>query len=267
MHHTRCTYTKEIIIVLLTISNLSLLYLHYRKYTTDCFSTFKHVEDVADMQSYRNIAIMKQLLLETYDATKKSCGAAVSMHERNNLAGTSVLDMACLIAGNRDLIWVTMDRVKTDLYAQYVMFQAVAQAEGIREFEGVSFRPSGERNALLFVKAWLATQKEIKQHGANSYLLGLLLGYDTDDIAFFYQRSSFLDHAAPTAIPPFTYPEFSAELKQQFKHYLEHEWINSGDRDAFQEDKRYALEWIEDQSHYSIGELYKHIEELKEHHA
>lgn len=259
-------YGKEIIIFLLTISNLLLLYYQYKNSGIDCFSASKNISDVISEQQ---IAFMKQRLLETYDATQHSCGAAVSLHKRNNLAGTDLLDMACLIAGNRDVIWVTMDTVKADLDNQCLMFKAVAQAEGIREFEGVSFRPSGERNAVLFTKAWLTMRTshklsgEVQQIGA-SYLLGLLLGYDTHDIAFFYQRSDFMGHLPNDVMPPFTYPEFSDELKQQFSQYLEHEWISSGRRDRFEDDKQQALKWVEDQSQYSIEQLYEQIKKLKQ---
>lgn len=266
-HKNRLIYSKDIIISLLIISNLLLLYYQYKSSCTDYFSAHAPLSDVIDDQQ---LAFMKQMLIKTYDVSQHSCGAAVSLHERNNLAGTDVLDMACLIAGNRDIIWVTMEMVKADLYNQYLMFNAVARAEGIREFEGVSFRPSGERNALLLIKAWLTIQNmrkqarsEAKQIGA-SYLLGLLLGYDTADIEFFYQRIAFMGQMPNDDIPPFTYPEFSDELKQQFAQFLKGEWMSSGAQEKFEQNKAQAEAWIKEQSQYSIEQLYEQIKELKQ---
>lgn len=254
---------KDIIIFLLAISNLFLLYYLYKNSHTDCFPENADVSRI----SYLDIAAMKQRLLKIYDASTTSCGATVSLQKRNKFAGTDIFDMACLLAGNRDVIWVTMDTVKDDLYNQFLMFKAVAQAEGIREFEGVSFRPSGERNAVLFTKAWLTMRTSHKQSGevqqiGASYLVGLLLGYDTADIEFFYQRRNFLGHVPDNDVPS-TYPVFSDELKQQFSQFLKSEWISSGAQSEFEEDKEQALNWIKEQSQYSIEQLHEQIRELK----
>ena len=65
-------------------------------------------------------------------------------------------------------------------------FEEAAQKESIREFKGFSFRPEGERNALLFI---LQNYKEPKYE--NDYLRGILLEYPLADIEFFYQRFGF----------------------------------------------------------------------------
>jgi hypothetical protein len=106
------------------------------------------------------------------------------------MSGTSDADMACLIAGRRDIIWGDSASVRDSLLERVDAFRITAKAEGIKELDGVSYRPEGERKALLFIKHNLIEQIENKY---NSYLTGLLLGYDVQDIEFFFRRGRFAD--------------------------------------------------------------------------
>ncbi len=257
-------FKKKNICIILLISNSCTLYLLYtthqetlsyqenRKYN----SLKNQYEDEAAMQED-----LKEHIISKYKDILPYCGARVSMSEHGTIKDMPMHTMACLLAGKRNIIWNSMQDLKDYLTSEFlyelVAFEQTAKAEDIHEFEGVSFRPNEERNALLFVKFNL-----LKQHGlikSNDYMHGHLLGYPDKDIAFFYQRSAFRKQIDEL---PFTYPEFSSELKKKFDAFVKQEWADSQQQE-FEQEKQEALAWIQEQEQYSIEELYKQIDELK----
>ncbi len=211
------------------------------------------VRDKAELQES-----LKEHIISIFKDILPYCGAAVSMSERGTIEDNPVHNMACLLAGKRNIIWHSMQDLKDWVLYLLLAFEQVAQSEGIREFEGVSFRPNEERNALLLVKYSLLAQHSLLQ--GNNYMQGHLLGYPDKDIAFFHQRWDFSEQI--DELPPFTYPEFSPELKQKFDTFVQQTW-NKSQQQEFEEDKQKALSWISEQQHSSIEELRKQIRELK----
>ncbi len=256
-----------ITIICITILLISNSYTLYLLYTTQQ-ETFSYEENriyKSLKDDYKDEAAMQEALKEHIVSKYKDilpyCGAAVSMSERGTIEDTPIHTMACLLAGKRNIIWDSMQNLKKDLTHDFlyelVAFKQVAQSEGIREFEGVSFRPNEERNALLLVKFELLDQHGLLQH--NDYMQGHLLGYPDKDIAFFHQRSAFREQVGGL---PFTYPELSPELKQEFDTFVQQTW-NKSQQQEFEQDKQEALAWIQEQKQYSIEELRKQIGKLK----
>ena len=256
---------KNICIAILLISNSCTLYLLYtthqetlsykenRKYD----SLKDEYEDEAAMQE-----ALKQIILSLYKDTFKNCGARISLSERSPSSGTPPHDMACLIAGKLDVIWATLEDVKSYAKQEFNYFKQAAKAECIKEINGLSFRPEGEKKALMLAKYLLLNKLEKKPF--NHYLNGLLLGYAITDITFFYQRGSFYNHLQSNVKPkiPISYAAFSPALKQKFDTFVQQTW-NKSQQQEFKQEKQEALGWIQEQEQYSIEELYKQIDELK----
>ena len=278
---------KNICITILLISNSCTLYLLYTTYQETLYCEEKQIykslkdnyEDEEGLNlknpeqakehiilKYKDEAAMQEALKEHIISKYKDilpyCGAAISMSERGTIKDTPVHNMACLLAGKRNIIWDTMQAAKNsltyDFLYELVAFEQAAQGEGIREFEGVSFRPNEERNALLLVKFDLLDQPGLLQD--NNYIQGHLLGYPDKDIAFIRQRSAFRKQI--DELPPSTYPEFSPEMKKKFDIFVQQTWSKSQQQE-FEQDKQEALAWIQEQKHYSIEELRKQIGKLK----
>jgi len=198
-----------------------------------------------------------------YNTSPQHCGTTISLSARDRTSGTPELDLACLISGSRNIAWITLEEVTDKLDFLKNEFEKSAQSENIREFKGVSFRPEGERNALLLILLNLQ-----KHEYENDYLRGLLLEYPIADIEFFYQRPEFhsylhqLDKATDNML--WTYPEFSDEQKQLFNTFIKNVWIGSEEYQRFAKDKEAAHTWIEEQRKHSIEQLYKQITELEQ---
>lgn len=248
------------IIGLLLASNIIMLSVIF--YHRDAFAAAfqrKHTLIVEKPHEDESGKRAKDFILDYYADVLAACGAAVKVGKTSSMAGTPEFDMACLIAGKRDVVRETLSSVEASLLNLMIFFKEAVNAEGIMQLgDRISFRPEGERKALLLFKHDLATQ--IKGFG-NAYLIGILLGYDLQDINFFYQRGDFM--GAFDRELPFSYAEFSEELKKEFQHYLKTAWIENGKRDRFEQDKKDAYRWLAEQEAYSTQELHKQIAELK----
>ncbi len=255
---------KNICIAILLISNSCTLYLLYTTHQETLsyeknriYNSLKdQYEDEAAMQE-----ALKEHIVSEYKDILPYCGARVSVSERGRYKDSAMHNMACLLAGKRDIIWRSMQDLKdvltSDFLYDLVAFEQTAKADNIREFEGVSFRPNEEQNALLLVKLNLLEEQGLLEY--NDYTTGYLLGYADEDMAFYHQRWDF--HKQVDELP-FTYPEFSPELKRKFDTFVQQTW-NKSQQQKFEQDKQEALAWIQKQKQYSIEELYKQIDELK----
>lgn len=248
---------KNVAIGLLTITTIICLFIILEQKKS--IPTASHDTQMLDT--------LKEGLMKQYNISKATCGGAISLSKRNNFAGTSRLDMACLLQGYRSVIWETLQDVKSELLNEYALFEQLAKAENIQEIDGVLYRPEGKRNALLFVKRRLLDKKSDSL--ANHFLQGHLLGYDEKDIEFFYQRWAFrIDLQENKKIEgdyyvPGSFTEFSLELKKQFDSYLKDEWPNSKDHMRYEYDKKNAAEFIEENKKFSDEQLCQQIKELK----
>lgn len=208
--------------------------------------------------------VLKEGLVKNYNPDDQNCGAAVSLSKRSNFSGTARLDMVCLIQGSRTIAWRTLQEVKNELIDEYNTFEQLEKAENIQELDGVSYRPEGKRNALLFVKRQLLTEDK---DSPNKFLQGLLLGYDQKDIEFFYQRGEFRQQLKEKnendSFVPTSYTEFSPELKNKFENFKKSEWPLSQNHSRYELDKTKAIEWLEENKVFSDDQLYQQIQELK----
>ncbi len=257
---------KNICIAILLVSNSCTLYLLYTtRQETLSYKENRIYNSLKDQ--YKDEAAMqedlKERIISKYKDILPYCGAGVSMSERGTIKDIPIHTMACLLAGKRDIIWRSMQDLKdvltSDFLYDLVAFEQTAKAEYIREFEGVSFRPNEERNALLLVKLNLLEEQGLIQ--LNDYTPGYLLGYADEDMAFFHQRWNFRKqveeqpHLTQVAEqPPWTYPEFSPKLKQKFDTFVQQTW-NISQQQEFEQEKQEALAWIHEQEHYSIEDL------------
>jgi hypothetical protein len=219
----------------------------------------------SDTQPFINDYIpSKEALINDYNPTGKICGAAVSLSKRGSFSGTPRLDMVCLIQGSRTVIWETLHDVKTELMSEYHAFEKLAEAENIQELDGLSYRPEGKRNALLFIK-----QRLLYKSGDlyNDFLQGYLLGYDKKDIEFFYQRWEFMKKNEDTPLIPGSYTDFSPDLKKEFENFKKSEWPVSKDHSKYELDKKNALDWLDENKALSSDQLYQQIQELKKNKA
>ena len=252
---------KNLIIAALLMSNAATLFVIYQYRDGFVLShqlKRAHAREGSDEEERERES--KDYILHYYADALATCGAAVTVGPVSSLVGTSEWDMACLIAGKRDVIWVDLEDVAESLLRQIAAFKSAVKAEHIRQLGKISFRPEGERKALLFAKHRL---NELVHYAYNSYLTGLLLGYDPRDIEFFEQRGGFFDRMNDNEMPPFHYAKFSDDLKREFQDYLKTEWITLGRRDRLEQNKQNAFKWLAEQEVYSIDELYQQIAELK----
>lgn len=220
---------------------------------------------------------MREFIINRYNLYPENCGPAVSLSVRNVHAGSDEFDMACLITGNRKIVYTTLQSIKDNTYEKlqslkknldtlFINFDYFIKKENIKELEEVSYRPEGERDAFLFVKQWLLSGKRCI---SNDYLCGFLLGYGKDDIEFFYQRIAFDIYLHKNKLveddfmPPFTYPEFSPQLRKQFEQFKKTAWLQSQDYEQYNQDKKNALEWVEENKKFTNEQLYQQINELK----
>jgi hypothetical protein len=210
-------------------------------------------------------------LMRFYNASPERCGAGVSLSPRDGTAGSAALEFACLIGGFRKIVWTApdktlLDSVKTEFANLTKEFERAAQIEGIRLFKGVSFRPEGEQDALLFI---LYALQSPFGTSINSYADGLLLGYSLADIEFYYQREGFwayLKHIYGDGdlIYPMTYSKFSDEQKKLFDTFVKKHWIGSAEHQRFERDKAEADKWLQEYRTHTIEQLYQEIAELEQ---
>ena len=253
---------KSLIITVLALSNLfTLLVLYQYREGFELVRRFKYISSSGSLTPEERGRESVDYLLKQYADAIISCGAAVAVGPVSSLAGTAEWDMACLIAGKRDVVWLTFTDVEDSLFYQISAFKNAIKAEGIQTIDKFSFRAAGERRALLLAKYDILKRIELNY---NSYLLGLLLGYEVSDIEFFDQRNAFSAIFSNDTELPFSYAKFSDEMKKQFQEYLKNEWITSGAHDRFETDKFEANTWIAEQEQYSNEQLYQQIDELKQ---
>lgn len=206
-----------------------------------------------------------------YNTSKERCGAAVSLSPRDGTSGSAALEFACLINGFRKIVWTApdekiLDSVKAEFAYLTKEFEQAAQREGIRLFKGVSFRPEGEQDALLFILYALQSPFGTSM---NPYVDGVLLGYSLADIEFYYQREEFwnyLKHIYNDAdiTYPMTYSEFSDEQKKLFDTFVKEHWIGSTGHQHFEQDKADANTWLQEYRTHTIEQLYQEIAELEQ---
>ncbi len=211
------------------------------------------------------------LITRFYNTSKERCGAAVSLSPRDGTAGSAALEFACLIDGFRKIVWTApdeklLDSVKAEFAYLIKEFEQAAQREGIQLFKGVSFRPEGEQDALLFILYGLQNPFGIS---LNPYADGVLLGYSLADIEFYYQREEFwayLKHISKNADLgyPMTYSEFSDEQKKLFDIFVKEHWIGSTGHQHFEQDKAEADRWLQEYRTHTIEQLYQEIAELEQ---
>lgn len=261
------------IIAFLAMCNVGTLLILYQKQVKNAVApVLKRMYEVTSGDNEDVGDWAKKYITGIYADVIASCGAVVSFAPRSSFAGLPESDMACLIAGKRTVIWETMKSVEGSLQNHIEAFNVAVNIEDIRQVERVSFRPEGERNALLLVKASKIADKarpdDISEmsEGIGPILYGILLGYDEADIAFFYQRFPFWDEfykddeEKMKESPPFSFADFPDQLRREFQVYLKGEWITSGRKERFERKREAALQWIKEQDIYSIDDLYKQID-------
>lgn len=256
---------KNLIIGFLAITNILCLFIIVSKKnngiqlnkTNDIFTAIPY-----DKQMLKSL---KETLIKDYNPTEENCGAAISLSKRSSFSGTARLDMVCLIQGSRTVVWRTLQNVKSELINEYSAFAQLAEAENIQELDGLSYLPEGKRNALLFVKQELLFEQG--DFSANDFLQGYLLGYDKEDIEFFYQRLEFRQQQKKNnennSFVPSSYAEFSHELKKEFENFKKYEWPMSKNHSKYELDKKKAIDWFEENKAFSNDQLYQQIQELK----
>jgi hypothetical protein len=207
----------------------------------------------------------KETLIKDYNPSGQSCGAAISLAKRESFSGTARLDMVCLIQGSRTVIWRTLQEVKSELINEYNLFEQLAKQQDIQELNGVSYRPEGKRNALLFIKQALLYERN--GFSANDFLQGYLLGYDKKDIEFFYQRWEFHQQLKKkneeNVLIPSSYTEFGPELTKEFENFKKNVWPLSKSNNRYELDQKEAIDWLEQNEAFSNDQLYQQIQELK----
>ena len=209
---------------------------------------------------------LKDSIISRYKPSPSFCGGAVSLFKGSPYAGTTRFDVACLIQGSRVIVWATLQGLKKELNndSEYAAFERVIKSENIKELDRVLYRPEGKRNALLFIKAM--NQPLLVN---NSYLVGTLLGYNPDDIEFYYQRHAFRPYLFKKRNIEWkyavagSYEEFFPELKEEFDAYKAHIWPKFERLRSYELDKMNALQWLKENYKFTNDQLYQQIEELK----
>lgn len=254
--------TKNWIIGLLITTNiLSLLIIFNKK--THWIDANKSNDKFT--RPFYDVQALKETLIKDYNPTGEKCGAAISLSKRGSFSGTARLNITCLIEGTRKIAWNTLKDVKDELIDEYNTFAQLIKSEQIQELDGLSYRPEGKRNTLLFIK-----QKWIYEHddfSANDFLQGYLLGYDENDIEFFYQRFEFREQQKEkndtSVFVPTSYAEFSPELQKEFEIFKKYKWPTSKNYNRYEIDKKNAIDWINENKVFSDDQLYQQIQSLK----
>lgn len=219
-----------------------------------------------------NLAAMTaEDLINNLAPNKSDCGAALSKnYKRKDDPATA---FACLIAGNRNVIWYGLDQIKEQIDPfDPVLVQNLISKYAIKEFqrtlhfqsgepkvEKVTYSPAGERNALLFLLQF-PSNVELIHFSENPYLFGSLLGYDKNDIEFYYKKNNFLRlQAAPDKgiIIREHFLDWPASLKSSFENYEKNIWPASNGYKKYQDDIQKAQAWIKSFEKYNIEELKK----------
>jgi hypothetical protein len=254
---------KNLAIALLAISNILCLFIIigqktklHSNYNADPFVTTAFYDK-------EMLGALKENLMGMYNISEATCGAAVGLSKKSCIVGTARFDMACLLRGSRKIAWATLQDVKSELIGEYSTFAQLAQAENIKEMDGVSYRPEDKRNALLFIKQKIFYERN--DFRANDYLRGYLLGYNIKDIEFFYKRWAFMMNRSVELLSsvPGSYVEFSPELKKQFEQYIKEGWPGTTSQMRYESEKNDALKWLEENKNFSDEQLYEQIQELK----
>lgn len=110
--------------------------------------------------------------------SKENCGAAVS--KRGLVADTFERAIECMKAGYKDVYLggisgVIYERIPEEYDSKKI--QLIILPDG----GFILYTKKGEKNAELLAKA-------IEEKYHNAYLRGCLLGYDEEDIKYFYER-------------------------------------------------------------------------------
>ncbi len=262
---------KNMLIISLLITNFVTAILLYNSTKQDLFTLIKNKVDLelqnASKTKKNNAFHDKEEILNFYKPLEAHCGAAVSVAKQSRFAGTPMMDMACLIADKRKIIWTSTQDVADMLIKQILSFVYASKFENIKEIHGISYRPEGKRDALLFAKLNLIENTKNNPQYFGDYLIGTLLGYAPADITFFYQRwtffSSLLKKENPSIKIPSSYANFSPELKKRFDAFIEQSWPNSEDRKRYLADITEANDWLKEQSAYSEKDLLEQITALE----
>ena len=218
------------------------------------------------------IPATKQALLTRYKPTEARCGAALMREGQPELIDSDALEFTCLLTGHKQVMWVTVSSLERSIGP---IWKALIRQENIKLIEPmpeannpiILFTQQGERNALLFAKFLLET-KRARGLEENPYLRGTLLGYKELDIEFYYKVTTFALRKSKTLqeklLPAYFY-EWSEQAKKSFKLYETTEWLaERTGKKRFDKDKRSAQTWIDNNARFTVSELYKHIEILKE---
>ena len=231
----------------------------------------------SDVQAY---------FIQKYDITRPKYGAAVnrSAHVVDSPAHT----FAYLIANRRTVILYSFQQLKENLYesllaryykivsiteqeddafvnaikegrSEWAKFTEAIAKEGIREYQGLSFRSEGERAALLYLKYTRASGLP-----RNDYVEGSLLGYDLEDIEFYYHRHAFIEYG--DAIGLFEsreihgcYAKFTDAQKKAFNFFMQHKWLTSDGKKRFEKHRDEGQRWLAEQEHETISSLYEQL--------
>ena len=254
---------KNSIILFLCISNGICLY-----YAVTQSLPYKKSRTLAAYKNSYTDAFLKKGLADFYQTDKNSCGGAVSVRKQDRFTGWETRDMACLLDGNRSVVWTTLEdtsrMLERMLLEQLVAFEQLVKKENIQEIDGISYSPEGQRNALLLAQFLALEEKSLVPF--NDYLTGLLLGYAEDDIIFFYQRSAFihhLDEQDPGVDVPFSHEEFSPEMNAQFQVYLKNIWPTSASHKRLIENVAFAQDWLKEHEHDTIEDLEQQLADAK----
>ncbi len=248
---------KNLAIGLLAISNLICLFIIVGQKTTFTPGTYDN----------EMLPSLKERLMKDYNVSNATCGAAVGLSKINNFAGSARLEMACLLQGSKKIVWGSLQELKNELLSEYSYFEQLVKAENIQEIDGVLYRPEGKRSALLFIKQKLLYEQDDAK--SSDFLQGYLLGYSEKDIEFFYQRGAFRIYIKENnkiqsdSYIPFSYDEFSSDLKKQFNSYLKQEWPRSKYHMGYELDKKNTAKFLEENKNFSDEQLYQQIKELK----
>ena len=206
-----------------------------------------------------------QTIIKKYNLSPNRCRIAINReivfkgYERN-------LEIACLIAGLKDIYWAqggakelaTMDPIFKELL-EPLNIQYIILDNG----DLIMYTPQGERSALLFAK-----NRAIK-NDLSAYLTGKLLGYKEDDIKYHELYLSFIRWYGDLLNEPIAprlnvgdFPNWPDKDKEFFKEFETKVWPQTPRHQQFQEEKKRAIDWINQNNVFSNDDLKKQIAPL-----
>ena len=208
-------------------------------------------------------------LLEYYNPTPERCRAALNRDISFPELPEVEFIFSCLLSGKRKIIMISFDELLEPPLTPEIL-QGIAQKYNIKEikdiyyYAGILYTPEGERNALLMAKYFVNFETAHTKDNLNEALQGTLLGYQSEDIKFYYLLDSYIKGPGISKkLKRVEYHNWRKEDKLKLDEYEKSVWPNSEGYKIYQIDLQKTQDYLKENEKFSNEELMDQINQLK----